>query len=308
MKNISQRYMALLVIISTVLASSYFLQKKNWLPVDRGLPSVLAQIENYKAEHDELPEDAYIDPVWKKTPGRNGRVINIRASHEKMKRANLFDEDKLVYETIKPNIQLEDLEASPIYRGHPKKQMIALMINVSWGEEFLPDIVRVLEEEQVKATFFVEGKWAKAYPELVQLLVEEGHAIGNHAYNHPDMATLSRDEMEEQIDETNQILQALTGKRPHWFAPPSGSYNMDVVDVADELEMETILWTVDTIDWQNPSASVMINRVMSNIHPGATVLMHPTRPVADGLEQLIKDIKAKKLKLGTINELMKSDR
>src|SRR5690625_6887363 len=68
--------------------------------------------------------------------------------------------------------------------------------------------------------------------------------------------------------------------------------------------METILWTVDTIDWKNPSVSVMINRVMGNIHPGATILMHPTESVAQGLENLIDEMKHEKYKIGTIEDLL----
>lgn len=308
MGAIKHRYIALIIIILTVIAIQFLFQKKNYLPTGADRPSLREQIEAFAHEHDEPPEDAYIDRVWKKTPGRDGRVVNVEKSLKKMHRANLFDEDMIVYDVVKPDVDFADLEPSPIYRGHPNKQMVALMINVSWGENYVPKIIEVLSEHQVKATFFVEGKWAKNFPELVKLMDEEGHVIGNHAYNHPDMARLSRDEMVKQIEETNHILEALTGKRPVWFAPPSGSYSMDVVYVADELKMETILWTVDTIDWQNPSTSVMINRVMSNIHPGATILMHPTKPVADGLDLLITDIKAKELKLGSVSQLMSSDR
>ncbi|MFC4023104.1 polysaccharide deacetylase family protein [Oceanobacillus longus] len=256
----------------------------------------------------QKPQNAYIDEVWKKTAGRNGLKVNVDKSYEKMKSNGIYDESLLVYEQITPEITLSDLPASPIYRGHPEKKMVALLINVSWGEEYIPEILSILKENKVKATFFVEGKWGKANAELVKMIDEQGHVIGNHAYNHPDMAKLSAQQNINQIDQTNQILKAITGKKPKWFAPPSGSYNDQVIQSAYNLNMETILWTVDTIDWKNPSVSVMINRVKEKLHPGATLLMHPTSSTTNGMHQLIKLIKDNGYKIGTIDLLLSEDR
>mgnify|MGYP001943826594 CR=1 FL=1 len=266
------------------------------------------EIVRKSEELNEDAEDAYIDRVWKKTPGRDGLRVNIEASYENMKKDKKFDETKLVMESVKPKTNLSDLPASPIYRGHPEKQMVSLLINVSWGTEYIPDILQTLKEKNVKASFFIEGKWALSNPNVVQMVKEQNHLIGNHAYNHPDMARINREEIFEQINETNSILQAITGDKPKYFAPPSGSFNDEVVTIAHQLEMETILWTVDTIDWKRPSVSVMVNRVMSKIHPGATILMHPTEPVAKGLADLIDQIKEKGYKIGTIEQLLSTSR
>lgn len=275
---------------------------------DKKQPDLKATIEALAEEYKIAPVDAYIDSVWKKTAGRNGRKVNIDKSYKKMKKANKFDEHLLVFDEIPPEVSLTDLAVAPIFRGNPHKDMVALLINVSWGTEHIPEILQALDKQQVKATFFIEGKWAKENIESVKMIHEQNHLIGNHAYNHPDMANLSKLEMQEQIDKTNDIIEAIIGERPKWFAPPSGSFNQEVVQVAADLQMETILWTVDTIDWKKPSVSVMINRVMTKVHPGATILMHPTDPVAQGLEELIKEIKSKNLDLGTIEVLLDEQR
>lgn len=269
---------------------------------------VLAAIERKAKTYYIAPQNAYIDRVWKKTPGRNGLQVNIKKSLKRMKKNGSFDEKLLVMEEVPPDISLHELEASPIFRGHPEKEMVALLINVSWGTEYIPMILKVLKEHQIKATFFIEGKWAKKHKDILKMIHEQHHLIGNHAYSHPDMARLSKSEMKEQIEQTNDIIEAIVGERPKWFAPPSGSFNNEVVHVAHALEMETILWTVDTIDWQKPSVSVMINRVMKNIHPGATILMHPTEPVAEGLDDLIKEIKNEKLNISTLEDLLEEKR
>ncbi|WP_026906167.1 polysaccharide deacetylase family protein [Paucisalibacillus globulus] len=266
------------------------------------------EIKEKSTSFNEEPKDAYIDSVWKKTPGRNGRQVDVDASYNRMKKDGKFNEELLVYKQVSPKVSLDDLEAAPIYRGHPEKQMVSFLINVSWGTEHIPEILNILKEHKVKATFFLEGKWAKEHVDYVKMILEQGHTIGNHAYNHPDMARLNRNEIVNQIEDTNDIIHAITGESPKWFAPPSGSFSNDVVVVADELKMNTILWTVDTVDWKNPTVNVMINRVMGKIHPGATILMHPTPSIVNGLSSLITEIKAKDYKIGTIDKLLSETR
>lgn len=277
------------------------------LTVDRQ-DELYAKILQKNEEIAEDAEDAYIDRVWKKTPGRNGLRVNIDESYKRMKKAGKYDEQLLVTEEIIPKKDLSDLPAAPIYRGHPKKEMVTFLINVSWGTEYIPEILQTLKEKNVKANFFIEGKWAQEHPNLVKMIAEQKHIIGNHAYNHPNMARMNRQDVFEQINRTNDILQAITGNKPQWFAPPSGSFNDHVVEVAHELKMETILWTVDTIDWKKPSVSVMLNRVLTKVHPGAMILMHPTEPVSKGLGELINELQKKEYKIGHIENLLNSNR
>src|SRR5699024_8618333 len=192
---------------------------------------------------------------------------------------------------------------APIYRGHPEKNMVAFMINVSWGAEHVPQILEILNDYKVKANFFIEGKWARENADLVKMIVDEEHLIGNHAYSHPDMARLSSEEIIKEITQTNEILTAIINKQVNYFTPPSGSFTDEVVSKASDLDMETILWTVDTVDWKNPSVNVMINRVEKAIHPGAIVLMHPTPVIAEGLGQLIESIKEQDFKIRRIDRV-----
>jgi len=266
------------------------------------------EIETKSVKYAKVPEDAKIDRVWKKIPGRNGLKVNVDKSYKQMKEEGTFDPSLLVYDQVEPSVTLNDLPAEPIYRGHPEKQMTALLINVSWGKEYIPTILNELKENNVKATFFIEGKWAKEHSDFVKMIDEQGHTIGNHAYNHPDMAHLSKKEAAKQIQQTNEIIEAITGEKPKWFAPPSGSYNDQVVSAADKMDMQTILWTVDTIDWKNPTVSVMVNRVKKKVHPGATVLMHPTSSVAQGMDLMIRAIKEEGYQIGTIDTLLSKKR
>ena len=266
------------------------------------------KIQIYSDQQEVEPIDAKIDKVWKAIPGYNGLRINIKASYKKMKENGEFDKNKIVYEEIPPNIHLEDLESEPIYRGNPQKPMVAFLINVAWGNEYIPEILKVLNEHQTKATFFFDGSWVKKNPDLAKMIKEAGHEIGNHAYSHPDLKQRSVAQTKEELQKTNDVIRATLGITPIWFAPPSGSFNEATIQVADQLDMKTILWTVDTVDWKKPATSEMVGRVVSKVENGSLVLMHPTKPTAEGMERMITDIKAKGLQLGTVSDLLSEKR
>lgn len=140
------------------------------------------------------------------------------------------------------------------------------------------------------------------------MIAAAGHEIGNHSYSHPDMKQLSAGRIREEIKKTNDVIKATIGENAQWLGPPSGSFRDEVVRIAAEENMKTVLWSVDTIDWKNPSPEELINRVMGKIHNGAIVLMHPTEPTAKSLDRLIKEIKNKNLEIDTLSELMSEER
>lgn len=259
-------------------------------------------------EFRKEPIDAMIHKVWYAIPGMNGIEVDVQASYEAMKSSGSFDEEKLVLKQIPPEISLKDLPPSPIYRGNEEKPLVAFMINVAWGNEYIPKILKILDEHQVRATFFLDGSWVKNNPNLAKMIVEEGHEIGNHAYSHPDMKTLTRNRIYEELVKTNEVIQDTTKQTPIWFAPPSGSFRQEVVDVAREIGMYTVLWTVDTIDWKNPHPDVMTEHVINNVGPGSLVLMHPTSATVQGLETMIKGVQNKGFRLGTVSETLSETR
>ena len=266
------------------------------------------KIQMFSEQHEIEPIDAKVDRIWKAMPGYNGLSVNIKASYKKMKKSGEFDKNKIVYEEIPPNVHLEDLAPEPIYRGNPQKPMVAFLINVAWGNEYIPGILKTLDEHQTKATFFFDGSWVKKNPDLAKMIKEAGHEIGNHAYSHPDLKQRSVAQTTEELQKTNDVIKATLGITPMWFAPPSGSFNEATIQVADQLDMKTILWTVDTVDWRKPATSEMVRRVVSKVENGSMVLMHPTKSTAEGMERMITDIKAKGLQLGTVSDLISEKR
>ncbi len=173
------------------------------------------------------PIDAKLDRVWKAIPGYNGLTIDVEESYLAMWESSNFDEKKLVYKEVPPKIHLTDLPPSPIYRGNPKKPMVTLLINVAWGNEFIPQILKTLDEHEIKATFFFDGSWVKKNPDLAKKIYNNNHEIGNHAYSHPDLKHKSPQETEIELKKTNDVIEETLGIKPIWFAPPSGSFNQE---------------------------------------------------------------------------------
>lgn len=281
---------------SSEIPTAMFTSKKN--------QDLLTTIQSYAQEFDQEPVDATVDKIWKAIPGYNGITVDVEASYLKMIMIGGFNKKRMLYRETKPKIHLKDLPPSPIYKGNPEKPMVSLLINVAWGNEFIPKIIETLEENKVTATFFFDGSWVKKNADLALLIKEQGHEIGNHAYSHPDLKQKTRTETIEELTMTNEIIYSTVGIKPEWFAPPSGSFKQETIDIAHELGMFTILWTVDTVDWKKPATTEMVKRVTSQISNGSMILMHPTKPTAEGLEQIIKAISTDGYQIGTVSDMM----
>jgi peptidoglycan-N-acetylglucosamine deacetylase len=296
------------MVISNPFTNEYISVKQESVSVLNQKDSLYNEIE-MKADQYNIPSiDAKIDPIWKAIPGYNGLAVNIEDSYNKMKKTGQFNEKLLVFQQVKPSIHLDDLPPAPIYKGNPDKPMVSFIINVAWGNEYLSEMLATLKKHHVSATFFLEGRWAQKYPELAKMIKDAGHEVGNHSFTHPDMKQLSTRQIQQEITKTNGVIKATTGSNPKWFGPPSGSFRDEVVQIASNEEMGTILWSVDTIDWQKPSSDVLIHRVMSKVHNGAIILMHPTAATSQSLEQLILQIKNKRMQIDTISNLLNEER
>lgn len=297
------------LLVNHSLTDQYLVKlKSDTITTSTKVDPLYEEISLKAKEFEVLPVDAKIDPIWKAIPGYNGLTVDIKASYEKMKKEKVFNKDKLSYKQVGPSVHLKDLPPAPIYKGNPEKPMVSFIINVAWGNEFLSPILATLKKNNVHATFFLEGRWVKNHPELAKMIVAAGHEVGNHSYSHPDMKRISSELVRQEIAKTNQVIKATTGIVPTWLAPPSGSFRDEVVKIAAEEKLGTILWSVDTIDWKKPAPEELINRVISKVHHGAIVLMHPTESTTKALDRLIKVIKGKGFELNTITELLSEER
>lgn len=190
------------------------------------------------------------------------------------------------------------------YSGKENSNKVSLMINVYWGTEYLDDMLQILDQYNVKTTFFVGGTWAVKESQMLQKIYEAGHEIGNHGYFHKDQGKISAEKNYEEILNTHNIVKNLIGIDMNLFAPPSGSYSKKTVDIATELGYKTIMWTDgrDTIDWRDKDANLIYNRATKNCKGGDFVLMHPTEATKNALENIIKTMQEQGFQLCTVSE------
>lgn len=198
----------------------------------------------------------------------------------------------------------EQLKSEPISHGNLNVPKVAFACNIFWGEEFLPQMLNTLENNNIHITFFVGGTWAKSNPELLKMIAEKGHELGNHSYNHPHPNTLSKAKNQEQIVNTEAIIKEITGVKTNLYAPPYGEYNDTVLAAATELHYPTIMWSIDTIDWKRPPPEIIKSRVVKKIHNGAIVLMHPTDPTAKALPDLIRELSSLGYTITTVSDIL----
>ena len=196
-------------------------------------------------------------------------------------------------------------ENEPIRNGNPESNKFAITCNVDWGNEVIPEILNVLDEENIKITFFVSGRWAANNPELLKEIYSHGHEIGNHGYSHKMHGKIDRETNRSEIKRTEEAIEKAIGIKTCYFAPPAGDFNEVTLEVAEELGYKTVLWSVDTIDWKEGStAQVILDRVMKKPHKGAILLMHPKVETAKALPEIIKNIKRENIEIGTVSDLL----
>ncbi|MCM3128765.1 polysaccharide deacetylase family protein [Paenibacillus provencensis] len=266
------------------------------------------QIEEKAAEYKVPPIDAKVDRVWKAIPGYNGIEVDVQATYLQARSNPNAVSIPLVYKQIPPKVSLDDLGAQPIYRGNPEKKMASFMINVAWGNEYIVPMLDILDEYKVKATFFLDGSWLKKNEQMAKEIQKRGHELENHAYSHPNMSQLTSERAELEISKTKSLLHEMLGVENKWFAPPSGDYDQETVELARQQGLKTVLWTIDTVDWKKPSPDSVVAKITKGVEPGSLILMHPTASSAAAMRGMIEGITQKGIKLGTVSETLSSER
>jgi peptidoglycan-N-acetylglucosamine deacetylase len=299
---VRQTLVAVAILVTTGFLMLHAKQPLELTVAHGDIQTLREQVEQLAKTKRKPPIDAKVDRVWKAIPELNGLEVDVEATIKRAKTAH--GEIPIVFRQVPPKIKLDDLGPQPIYRGNPEKRQMALMINVAWGTEYIPQILDILKTYHVKSTFFFDGSWLQKNPNVAKTIFEAGHEIGNHAYSHPDMAKVSRERALREITRTNDLIKQTLGITPNLFAPPSGSYTEETVKLAASQKMRTILWTLDTVDWKKPPSDVISRKIVSQATNGALVLMHPTAPTVGALRTIIPELQKKGFELVTVSELL----
>ena len=135
----------------------------------------------------------------------------------------------------------------PIYCVETDKKQIAISFDAAWGNDDTEQLIKILGEYKVPATFFVVGAWVDKYPESVKALSDAGHRIENHSNTHPHMPQLSAEQMKNELESCNNKIKAVTGRCPKLLRVPYGDYDNAVLETTENIGMYTIQWDVETL-------------------------------------------------------------
>jgi peptidoglycan-N-acetylglucosamine deacetylase len=163
-----------------------------------------------------------------------------------------------------------------LVRGPREGKRVSLTFDDGPSVRFTGQVLDILREQRVPATFFVCGKNVEEHPELLRRIVAEGHEVGNHTYSHPYFFFKSRHRMAEEIDRTQAIIEKVIGARPKIFRPPYGARWFGLIPTLAERGMHLIQWSATGYDWKKDAAGIA-HTALGQLEPGAVILLHDGR-------------------------------
>ncbi len=207
---------------------------------------------------------------------------------------------------LSPCTPVQPVSPVEINIGNTSKKQVALTFDAGGEVPSASTLLDVLNRRAVHATWFFTGAWAQQSPQVVKGVSNGGYEIGNHTMTHPDLTTIADTEICRQLNQADQVISSLSGRtttRPY-FRPPYGARNDHVRQLAASLGYRTVLWTIDTLDWQTDSTPArIIQRIMSQLTNGAIILMHAgSASEAQALDQVITLLQQNGYQLVTLSE------
>lgn len=193
----------------------------------------------------------------------------------------------------------------PIYRVETPEKKVAISFDAAWGSDITLKLLEILEKHDVKTTFFLVNFWMEKYPDMTKQIAKKGHEIGNHSATHPNMGSLSKEDIKKEIKNTHDKIRELTGQEASLFRPPFGDYSDNLIETLNEMGYYVIQWDVDSLDWKDLSANAIYDRVIKGVKPGSIVLFHNNgKHTAEALEPIIKELKRQDYEIVPISELI----
>lgn len=193
----------------------------------------------------------------------------------------------------------------PIYSVGRDDNKISISFDCAYGADYTNKLLDVLDEYEVKCTFFVVKFWAEKFPEVLKEIVRRGHEVGTHSATHPNMSKLSEEKIRTELITSIEKITEITGEKVELFRPPFGDYDNKVISVSEKLQLYTIQWDVDSIDWKDISAKEIVNRVVKRTKSGSIILCHNNGlHTHEALPYILSNLKEKGFTFVKISELI----
>lgn len=255
------------------------------------------------------PEDARFDPANRAViPGVAGLELDVPASLEAILRAPRDSRVALRFRAVPPRQDLDDFPGHPVYHGNRRKQAVTFLVNVAWGEEFLPAMFAALENGGARVTFFPTGRWAQGHPDLVAEMARRGHELGSHGFS--DTLDLERQPAAGVLADLRRGVEAVAraaGLDPaavRFYSTHRGVRTAAVEQAAAEAGVRLVYWSLDTVDWTKPAPAAMARRIVTGARPGDLILMHPTAVTVEALPAMIRGLRQRGLAIVPLGQLL----
>ena len=189
---------------------------------------------------------------------------------------------------------------------HLDGPFIAMTFDDGPSEKLTPELLDILAQHHIHATFFVIGRNVAEHPEVLRRAVSEGHEIGNHSWSHPAFGKMRDESVRAELRKTDDAIRTAIGVRPVLMRPPYGSITARQKKwINSEFGYRTILWDVDPLDWKRPGPTVVTNRIVRETRPGSIILSHDIHPgTIKAMPGTFDQLQAKGFKFVTVSELI----
>ena len=196
-------------------------------------------------------------------------ILGVVVWNDMDKSLSYANQDEEVVKVIEPLFTRADDE---YFAG---KKLVAITFDDGPGYEVTESLVDQLDKRDAKVTFFMVGNRVSKQPNLVKRIFDAGHTIGNHSYSHKSFKKQTPENYLYEINTTNQLIKDITGQDVIYVRPPYGSYKKSTLE---NVNMNFVLWSIDTLDWKTRDAEMVYNEIINNVEDGDIVLMHDLYP------------------------------
>ncbi len=193
----------------------------------------------------------------------------------------------------------------PIYSVERADKKIAISFDCAWGNEHTAELLKVMDEYNVKCTFFCVSFWAEKFADDLKEIVARGHEVGTHSKTHSYMSKQNETQIKEELEYSCAAIKNACGKEPTLFRAPFGDYDDLLIQTASNFGLYTIQWDVDSLDWKDLGASEIAKRVIKRTKSGSIILCHNNgKHTAESLPLIFSTLKSEGYEFVPIGELI----
>ncbi len=185
---------------------------------------------------------------------------------------------------------------------NPTQPVVALTFDDGPNVRYTPQVLDILYEHQVLATFFLVGEKFSGNELLLKEMKACGHEIESHTFSHPDLTTLNREQIQQEMQKTKaELKKVLPDYQIQYVRPPYGRYTEEVKDI---IHLPLMLWTIDSGDWNKPNSDTIYSTVVDKIQDGDIIVFHDdNQETVKAIEKIIVELRTRGFQFVTVSQL-----